>query len=243
MDPHIKSWGGTWFDYHGECDLVFIHAPEFVPGVDLDIHVRTTIRYDYSYISSAALRIGNDTLEVASYGEWAVNKVEMASLDEVSIAGYHVKHTVINKKNSKFEIKVDGHTITISTFKDMVSIRFNDILMMHVEDSVGILGHVNGKLLGRDGITEFTDMNAFGQEWQVLADEPMLFRQVRAPQAQAGEQCRLPQISSAEKSRRLGEYMARETAEAACARFTGQRLKNCISDVLATGDVDVADAF
>ena len=43
-DPHIKTWGGSWFDYHGECDLVLLHVPEFDGGSPLSIHVRTTIR-------------------------------------------------------------------------------------------------------------------------------------------------------------------------------------------------------
>ena len=43
-DPHVKTWGGRWFDYHGECDLVLLHVPSFHNGKDLNIHVRTTIR-------------------------------------------------------------------------------------------------------------------------------------------------------------------------------------------------------
>ena len=49
----------------GECDLVLVHIDDFQNGLPLDIHIRTKIRYeDYSYIESAAIKIGDDILEV-----------------------------------------------------------------------------------------------------------------------------------------------------------------------------------
>lgn len=43
-DPHFQTWGGHRYDYHGECDLVLLSAPQFGKG-PLDIHIRTKIRY------------------------------------------------------------------------------------------------------------------------------------------------------------------------------------------------------
>ena len=65
------------FDYHGECDLVMLSSPTFASGSGLSVHIRTT-RVDgrvlsYSYISGAAVGIGNNILEVQQDGTLFVN--------------------------------------------------------------------------------------------------------------------------------------------------------------------------
>jgi hypothetical protein len=70
-DPHFKTWGGHHYDYHGECDLVLLHNAAFESGMGIDVHIRTKIRRDMSYISSAALKIGKDVLEVAAHRQAA----------------------------------------------------------------------------------------------------------------------------------------------------------------------------
>ncbi|CAB9519418.1 expressed unknown protein [Seminavis robusta] len=67
-DPHIQTWDKKWYDFHGQCDLVFLENKDFNNGQGMDIHVRTTARYQYSYIEAAALRIGDDVLQVSSHG-------------------------------------------------------------------------------------------------------------------------------------------------------------------------------
>lgn len=240
-DPHVKTLGGNWFEYHGECDLVFIHAPSFYEGKDLFIHARTTIRQSYSFISSAAVRLGESTLEVASFGEYALNGVDAADLNKETFEGYKVNYNKPNKKNTKFEILLGGEQkIVLSAFKDLVAIKMEGF-GKEFANSSGLLGTLEGKLLGRDGVTEFTDMNEFGQEWQVRDTEPMLFRSARAPQFPT-ETCRLPKVSTADTRRRLGEGMAREKAERACAHFSGAQFENCVFDVMAIGDIDLAQA-
>ena len=59
-----------------------LHAPNFALGLGLDIHIRTKIRYGYSYIELAALKIGNDILEVSSWGEYSVNGVGKADMEQ-----------------------------------------------------------------------------------------------------------------------------------------------------------------
>lgn len=54
-DPHFKTWGGKWYDYHGQCDLVMLKIPEFEPDMGLDIHVRTTIRKLLVHVLTVAL--------------------------------------------------------------------------------------------------------------------------------------------------------------------------------------------
>jgi hypothetical protein len=240
-DPHVKTLGGKWFEYHGECDLVFAHAANFFDGKDMAVHARTTIRQSYSFITSAAVRLGESTLEVASYGSYALNGVDSADLSKETFEGYKINYNKPNKKNTIFEIVFnDDKKIVLSAFKDLVAIKMVGFSNEFANTS-GLLGSLGGKLLGRDGVTEFTDMNAFGQEWQVRDTEPMLFRSARAPQFPT-ETCRLPKVSMEDTRRRLGEGMAREQAERACAHFSGVQFENCVFDVMAVGDIDLAQA-
>jgi hypothetical protein len=81
-DPHFKTWSGGHFDFHGMCDLVLLQSEIFGSGLGLDLHIRTTARRDLSYISSAALRIGPDVLEVESKGVSFLNGVAGADFSK-----------------------------------------------------------------------------------------------------------------------------------------------------------------
>jgi hypothetical protein len=79
-DPHFKTWRGQKYDFHGECDLILLQNKDFETGLDLDVHIRTQMLRDMSYISSAVLRIGSDVLEVESQGVYYLNGVANAEL-------------------------------------------------------------------------------------------------------------------------------------------------------------------
>lgn len=82
-DPHFATWRGNPFDFHGQCDLVLLHAPDFGFGMGLDVHIRTKIRYDYSYIESAAIQVGSDfLLEVSGFGQHFLNGVYAGDLHQ-----------------------------------------------------------------------------------------------------------------------------------------------------------------
>jgi hypothetical protein len=88
-DPHFKTWSGDWYDFHGICDLVLLDAPDFNNGMGLTIHVRTKPRYEYSFIESATLKIGDDVLEVGAWGNYILNGVSRPDLPEtMSSAGF-----------------------------------------------------------------------------------------------------------------------------------------------------------
>ncbi|CAB9504548.1 expressed unknown protein [Seminavis robusta] len=175
-EPHIKQLLGGWFDYHGECDMVFSHAPNFGNGIGLDIHARTKIRYAYSYILSASIRIGNEILEIAGWGDYILNGVGAADLTEATLEGYPIASIQLNKKQHSFLIDLGGNvTLSINTNKDIVSIKLNPgegyrSPEMHewFGNSSGLMGSISsGKKLARDGVTVIEDPNEFGQEWQV----------------------------------------------------------------------------
>ena len=93
-----------------------------------------------------------------------------------------------------------------------------------------------GAMHGRNG-TVISDPNEFGNEWQVLDTEPMLFQTVRAPQYPA--KCIMP--SATKTSRRLGESIAEKVAMKACEHW-GDQKDQCVYDVMALGDLEIAEA-
>lgn len=92
-------------------------------------------------------------------------------------------------------------------------------------------------------MTNFTDTDAFGKEWQVLASEPMLFHSVEG--VQSPQHCVMPsETESSTKRRRLGETaISRDDAIAACIHASSEDLPACIYDVLASNDLDMAGAY
>ena len=257
-DPHMLTWGGTYYDYMGICDLVLVEAPGFGNGLGFTAHIRTAAQANdnWSYIGSAAIKIGEDVLEVGSYGEIIFNGVGLADgevFEEAKMAGiYKIDFEEKNKKERLVTVSLstednpNDSTLTIRSWKQMVNVKFNNAKEEDFKDSVGMMGDFyEGVLLGRDGSTVFTDENEFGQEWQVTAAEPMLFNS--RPELE-GKQCQLPtmlEVAAIEQKRlrrRLSETgVNQEAAELACAKFEGDQKEMCIYDVIATGDLEAAE--
>jgi hypothetical protein len=240
-DPHFKTWRGHHYDYHGECDLVLLHNAEFESGLGLDVHIRTKIRRDMSYISSAALRIGKDILEVESQGVYWLNGALNVDLPD-EFSGFVFSHTQPTDKQHVFEVHLGGRErIKVKTYKDFVSVLIEQGKSEHFHHSVGLMGDFTmGHMIARDGETVIADANAFGQEWQVLSTEPSLFQTVRLPQHP--NVCTMPTPVQADHlRRRLTESSSVDelAAEKACAHW-GEGKDDCVFDVLATGDLEMA---
>lgn len=242
-DPHFKTWTGEYYDFHGICDLVLVDAPEFDNGSGLSVHLRTKERYSYSYIESAAVKIGDDILEVSSWGEYSLNGVSRCDLPQTM--GNNQLPLTYKKKSDKshsYHIAVsDEEEIVVTSFKDMVAVSVQNASRANFGTSVGMMGSFeDGSFIGRDGTTVVGDHDAFGQEWQVLASEPQLFQ---TPSAHLGKTCVAPAVAK-EGRRRLGEAdVARKAAEEACAEHKeGVVFDMCVFDVLAMDDLEVANA-
>jgi cysteine-rich repeat protein len=239
-DPHFKTWRGHHFDFHGECDLVLLRSSEFGSGLGLDVHIRTKLRRDMSYISSATIRIDTDILEVESQGVYYLNGVAGAELPS-EFSGFSFSHTQPTDKQHVFEVYLgDRERIKVKTYKDFVSVLIEQGQSKHFGDSVGLMGDFGkGRMLARDGKTIFDDANAFGQEWQVLDTEATLFQTVRFPQHPSV--CTLPPpVQASQLRRRLLESSVDErAAKKACAHWSEGK-DDCIFDVLTTGDLEMA---
>jgi len=246
------TWYGSHFSYHGACDLVLVSNPEFASGKGLDIHVRTShmLNGQYSFVSEAAIKIGNDVLEVAANGSHLVNGVANSEIP-TRLGGF-----ALNKRIEKVCRDNDGSKCYEATNFN-VFLLDDDVIeikvasgMVHVNvkgsdknfhGSVGIMGTYpaehHGKI-ARDGETFIRDADVFAQEWQVRINEPKLFNEARYPQF---PQACIPSVHTSNIERRLNEEnAARVAAEEACAHVEGQEWEFCVFDVMATGDYGMA---
>jgi hypothetical protein len=240
-DPHFKTWRGHHYDFHGECDLVLLCSAAFESGLGLDVHIRTKLRRDMSYISSAALRIGSDVLEVESQGVYYLNGALNADLPD-EFSGFAFSHTQPTDKQHVFEVHLGGRErVKVKTYKDFVSVLIEQGENKHFGDSAGLMGDFQmGHMVARDGKTVIEDANAFGQEWQVLDTEPSLFQTLRLPQHP--NVCTMPTpVQASQLRRRLSESSSVDelAAEKACAHW-GEGKDDCVFDVLTTGDLEMA---
>jgi hypothetical protein len=225
------------------CDLVLLQSKDFESGLGLDVHIRTHMRRDMSYISSAALRIGPDLLEVGSQGVFYINGVAGANLPSF-FGGFQLLHTQPTDKQHVFDIHLGGRErLKLKTYKDFVSVSFEQGQGKHFAKSVGLMGDFGmGHMISRDGKTIIDDANAFGQEWQVLNTEPSLFQTVRFPQHPTV--CTMPTpVQASQLRRRLSETSSagQLAAEKACAHWSEGK-DDCVFDVLTTGDLEMAVA-
>ena len=114
-DPHISRWGhlkrgDKRYSFHGQCDLVYMHTPDFYHGLGLDLHIRTKVHKFFSYIESTALKIGENILEIQSGG--------------IHKGPHHVWMNGIEVEDRDFPIIKDGFILTtVSTITKKLSER------------------------------------------------------------------------------------------------------------------------
>lgn len=225
--------------------MVLLAARDFASGLGLDIHIRTKARYSYSYIEAAAIRIGEDVLEVGSFGQYFVNGVEDAELPfDMGDGKYPLTADHINKKKSVFEIKIsEKEFIKVHVHKDMVNVEVSSsqATKANFGTSVGMMGrYPDGALLARDGTTIIDDHDLFGQEWQVDKTENGDLFQSPSPYT---NQCLPPNLVEQDR-RRLGQQTISEDAAAAvCEKYASDETKKqmCVFDVIAMDDLEAAD--
>lgn len=99
-------------------------------------------------------------------------------------------------------------------------------------------------MVGRDGTSILTSYDEYGFEWQVRpGDDPQLFYDLREPQLPY-EKCRMPSKTVATSRRRGLRATNRklyDQATKACAGLTDFDL--CVNDVLASGEIEMAEMF
>jgi hypothetical protein len=247
-DPHFKTWTGHIYDFHGKCDLILIKSGSFHHGKGLEIQIRTELCLEWSFIAHAAIKIGDEVLQVGSHGMFALNGVAGAQLkkkaDLPSVGGFPVKYFHYGSDRQKFEIDIgDKQKVVVKVYNQFLAVAIDDAEEEDFGDAVGLMGHFHtGKVVGRKGDI-MTDAMEIGSEWQVRDTETMLFTEVQEPQYPT--HCSMPSPKAIElRKRRLSESMVSyDQAEKACAAWVEAEAREaCMYDVLATGDLRMADA-
>eukprot|EP00980_Cylindrotheca_fusiformis_P007122 scaffold1496_cov108-Cylindrotheca_fusiformis.AAC.1 len=251
-DPHFKTWKQEHFEFHGQCDLVLAKDPKFAGGLGLDVHIRTKLVRFWSYIESVAIRIGEDILEVQGSGDAELGvtnywfNLEPAG-ELTAVGGFPVTLKEKNLKKKLFEIdlssKYPGQKIVVSAFKVFLKVDFENGSEEAFGNTVGMLGNFStGQTLARDGITVMDDFTLFGQEWQVLPSENMMFHEIAEPQFP--KKCIEPDDPRGQRRRLDENAVQEEEAEKACAGIQDPLdRKDCVYDVLATQDIDMVGAY
>jgi len=247
-DPHFRMWNvnnGTWFDYHGECDLVLVDNPKLSTGQNLKIHVRTKINSWYSYVESAAIQIGEEVLEIQGGKYKVLVNGKGTKQTPTLFAGYPVKEVNITKwctrekypdaVTKKIDLGIDGKIVVVYCWGFLyvdVTARGDGFLY-----SNGLMGKRDqpGKF-ARNGTIVLDDVS-YAEEWQVQDTEPKLFHEDRYPQYPIS--C-IPPPKRIERRSTNMDNLRRRIAESECSNLAGGALDACVYDVEATGDVNMA---
>ena len=124
----------------GVCDLKYLQVADIGNGMPLDIDIRTKALRDYSFIESAVVKLGNETLEVASYGASFFNGVADANLP-VTISGFPLKYTQKSKNQHVFRIEItSSEHIVLSTNKQIVNVMVENADGNRFSESRGLMG-------------------------------------------------------------------------------------------------------
>ena len=244
-DPHFRRWGQAVRDsFHGECDLVLVHSETFYNNAGLDIHVRTTMNDFYSYIESAAVKIGNHVLEV-NQGDFLLGGTPYDESDLPLIFGdkeENFKFELVSKNEHRTSYRLDfGNEaeIVFKIYKQYMNIETTGHIQL--SDNEGLLGsYPTGEMISRGGevMTKFED---YGFEWQVRPEDPKLFAEAREPQLPY-EKCRVPTAARpARRQLRAQNRKLQAEAEKACASQSGSDFDLCVDDVMMTGDIGLAE--
>jgi len=254
-DPHIKTWTGKTYDFHGVCDLVLFSNPSFDNGSGVDVHIRNKRINGWSFIETGAIRIGKDTFELTGGKDndnflinGIVQKVKNKNGVVGSISGYDIKYMQVSKKSRKFMINLGTNQnnnnleeIVFTTWNSFVSVSVQNPTKDYFDGSLGLMGSFPaGAMVARDGKTVFDDSNEFGQEWQVLNSEPELFAQRGT--VGPNDMCSIP--SNVEMRRRLqASVVTLKEAENVCNTVNKEMKDLCIFDVMATNDKSSSGAY
>jgi len=241
-------------DFHGGCDLVLLDNPSYNNGQGMTIHIRTKIVHWWSFIESVVVKIGEDTLEVMGGAGWEERRywvngqagdaanVHHSGPMPFALGGHPVRFRIPAQEQWQMKIFLENEQmIVLKAMKEFVRIDLQKAKKETFGDSVGLMGSFSDDLmLGRDGASVIDDANEFGMEWQVRAEEPMLFHAAEGPQAP--ESCAMPSLEATQR-RLSASSISRDVAEKACMHVGASDMEDCVSDVMATEDIDIAGAY
>ena len=147
--------------------MVFLENDAFNNGQGMRIHIRTKIVHWWSYVESAVVQIGDDTLEVKASADqkqyWYNGKPGADVVDSgmmpFTIGGNPVRFRV--RSDNQWQFKIFLHNkqeIVLRSVKDFLRVDIAHHTKESFGSSRGLLGSYDGAMLGRDG-NLFEDSN------------------------------------------------------------------------------------
>ena len=195
------------------------------------------------HFEAGVVRLGDLTLEMEKK-QFYVNG-EIKTYDELpfTLGDYTIYQFLNTPKKQVYIADLDGLEIKFSFYKNMLSLTTDG--HKYLEDAVGILGqYPTGKMIGRDG-QEMSTFEELAFEWQVQpAVDVKLFHNDRSPQLPY-EKCRMPTAPRPSRKLLRTDRDLFQKALEACAskKHNDNDFELCIGDVVATGDVGMAEAW
>ena len=253
-DPHFDTFGGQHYDFQGACDLVLVDNAGYKDGKGLFIHGRTALFGSWSSLVSAAVKIGDDVIEVHGEDlalingvEYTVPAVEGEHAFPMTIGGYSLTVQILGPHSRRHIIHMgEGEKIFIDNFKEYVNVFLEKPRSNDFELATGMWGTFgkHGAMMARDGVTIIEDGDAFGNEWQVHPADPQLFHIIDGPQYPA--KCIMPEKLTANQRhlRAMYKKVSEDDAKKACSKVSaGDRMQNCIADVFGSDNLDMAGIY
>jgi hypothetical protein len=251
-DPHFIGFNQKLITYQGECTLILLDSPAATAtGDNVTIHVRTTRKLDFSYISGVAMKIGSNVVEIKPNADILLNDITIMFDDELTLSGLLPFAFTKEEKGTKrmivsysFDIG-NGRIIDVQANKKrgMMFVRTSGVFPA---ETVGMLGSPGmDEMVSRNGRLLMSDINVneYGESWQVKDTDLQLFQQPLGPQYP--EKCLYedaPGATAQLRGRR--KLMAKKVvtvdeARKACATVVGMKNALCVQDSVAMGVLDL----
>jgi len=255
-DPHFIGFNQQLVTYQGECTLVLMDSPAATAtGEDVVIHVRTTRKLDFSYISGVAMKIGDDIIEAKPNGDIMLNGQNIISTSDESVTMSGLPFVITKEEKGTKKLIVsysfdlgNGRVINVQANKkrSMMFVRTTGIFPA---ETTGMLGSpkVDSEMVSRDGrkLSEI-DVNTYGESWQVKDTDVQLFQELMGPQYP--QKCMYddaPGATAQLRGRRkllAKKVVTVDEARAACAGMSSVTKRElCVQDTIAMGDLDMKD--
>lgn len=261
-DPHFIGFHET-FTYQGECTLLLLHSPS--PGHNsnddgnVTVHIRTTRKKNYSYISGIAIQIGHKIVELNEGGELYMDGVYHSIHDLFTTyeeSSFSLTSYIKGRKKMIYKYVLDlGRDQSIHMHANRrMSMLYIETVGNFPEGTTGLLGSPTKKgLFDRTGndVTGM-DINIYGEMWQVRDWEPQLFKEPRGPQypekclytteVGLGTQTELgTSLTNVKVGRKQRSLITIKDATIACSKVNIQERQFCIDDVMSKGDLELAN--
>mmetsp|Transcript_12877 Transcript_12877/g.24181 ORF Transcript_12877/g.24181 Transcript_12877/m.24181 type:complete len:474 (+) Transcript_12877:173-1594(+) len=251
-DPHFIGFKQKLVTFQGECTLILLDSPAATAiGDDVTVHVRTTRKFDFSYISGVAMKVGDDVIEIKPDATLFLNGNLIS--EDSSMSGFPIALKKAATGTAKFILSYSfdlGHGRVIDIRANMKrNMMFVSTKGHFPEATQGMLGSPgHDALVSRDGknLSEI-DVNTYGESWQVKDVDPKLFMDPLGPQYP--QRCLYEDAPGAATSQLRGRrrlmkkrVIELEDAKAVCSHVSSDiKRELCIQDTIAMGDLEIKD--